>query len=325
MLLAPPTASSLAAIRRIGYASALAASPRQPPVPSPRFPRPPVPGRRAVGRKNRVGGPRRQAPQPCRGSRRQVADRPPGYAAYSYKTVSDAHDMQARYYSPILKRFLNEDPAGFAGGRNLYAYCMGDPVNAMDPFGLGAVETGRGANWSGQNSFGLEPLAAGRRAVWFEKATDIPEFDAGFAIRPNVFTLVTHGRSDSILGPDGASLNAQQTSDLLPQYGYKPGMEVDLIACYTGKGTESFGQQLANINGAPVNAPNDLIRPSMDGNHIIAPNRMITSLKFNNGQYIYTREEEKRVDMRTFRETTVPDMSRQGKMIHFLPMESWND
>jgi RHS repeat-associated protein len=47
--------------------------------------------------------------------------------------------MQARFYSPILKHFLNEDPAGFAGGRNLYAYCSGDPVNAMDPFGLGPV------------------------------------------------------------------------------------------------------------------------------------------------------------------------------------------
>ena len=45
--------------------------------------------------------------------------------------------MQARYYSPIFRRFLSEDPSGFSGGINLYAYTGGDPVNFMDPFGLG--------------------------------------------------------------------------------------------------------------------------------------------------------------------------------------------
>ena len=59
--------------------------------------------------------------------------------------------MQARYYSPILKRFLNEDPAGFAGGRNLYAYCSGDPVNAMDPFGLGKVSAA--SNFGSSSTF----------------------------------------------------------------------------------------------------------------------------------------------------------------------------
>jgi len=43
--------------------------------------------------------------------------------------------MQARYYSPIFRRFLSEDPAGLAGGINLFAYTGGDPVNFIDPFG----------------------------------------------------------------------------------------------------------------------------------------------------------------------------------------------
>ena len=47
--------------------------------------------------------------------------------------------MQARFYSPVFRRFLSEDPAGFAGGINLYAYAMGDPINMIDPFGLGAI------------------------------------------------------------------------------------------------------------------------------------------------------------------------------------------
>ncbi len=49
--------------------------------------------------------------------------------------------MQARFYSPIFRRFLSEDPAGFSGGINLYSYTGGDPINLIDPFGLGPVDS----------------------------------------------------------------------------------------------------------------------------------------------------------------------------------------
>lgn len=44
---------------------------------------------------------------------------------------------RARYYSPILQRFVSQDPIGFAGGDvNLYAYVGNDPLNYIDPYGL---------------------------------------------------------------------------------------------------------------------------------------------------------------------------------------------
>lgn len=44
---------------------------------------------------------------------------------------------RARYYSPDLKRFVAEDPIGFAGGQsNLYGYVGGNPVSFTDPSGL---------------------------------------------------------------------------------------------------------------------------------------------------------------------------------------------
>ena len=43
--------------------------------------------------------------------------------------------MRARYYSPELKRFINADPAGFAGGMNWYAYANNSPLMYVDPDG----------------------------------------------------------------------------------------------------------------------------------------------------------------------------------------------
>ncbi|HMF89775.1 MAG TPA: RHS repeat-associated core domain-containing protein [Candidatus Angelobacter sp.] len=44
---------------------------------------------------------------------------------------------RARYYSPLLGRFVNEDPLGFLGsGPNIHAYVGDDPIDFSDPSGL---------------------------------------------------------------------------------------------------------------------------------------------------------------------------------------------
>jgi RHS repeat-associated protein len=42
---------------------------------------------------------------------------------------------RARYYSPLVRRFVQEDPIGYNGGENLYAYVEGQPLEATDPTG----------------------------------------------------------------------------------------------------------------------------------------------------------------------------------------------
>ncbi|OGX05215.1 MAG: hypothetical protein A3G87_06350 [Omnitrophica bacterium RIFCSPLOWO2_12_FULL_50_11] len=44
--------------------------------------------------------------------------------------------MRARYYDPVIGRFISEDPIGFAGGDvNLFAYVGNNPINFIDPYG----------------------------------------------------------------------------------------------------------------------------------------------------------------------------------------------
>lgn len=50
---------------------------------------------------------------------------------------SGLYYYRARYYSPLLQRFISQDPIGFrSGDTNLYAYVKNDPLNSFDPLGL---------------------------------------------------------------------------------------------------------------------------------------------------------------------------------------------
>jgi RHS repeat-associated protein len=43
---------------------------------------------------------------------------------------------RARYYDPVMKRFVSSDPIGLTGGINTYMYADGSPTTETDPLGL---------------------------------------------------------------------------------------------------------------------------------------------------------------------------------------------
>ena len=61
---------------------------------------------------------------------------PFGFACKRYDPTTALCHFGARWYDPALGRFLSPDPLGFVDGPNRYAYCAGDPVNFVDPWGL---------------------------------------------------------------------------------------------------------------------------------------------------------------------------------------------
>jgi len=104
-----------------------------------------------------------------------------------YGVMTDANGllyMRARYYNPYLCRFISQDPSGFGGGLNCFAYANGNPVSYLDPFGLGTVHSGEQTYWQqarSPDSYATAELRQAGSSAQYEQTRDLTlgaNFDA---------------------------------------------------------------------------------------------------------------------------------------------------
>lgn len=68
--------------------------------------------------------------------------------------------FRARWYNPVVGRWLSKDPIGISGGLNQYVFCANNPVNFRDPWGdFEFYGNWGGPNWSGGRDGSYEDLS----------------------------------------------------------------------------------------------------------------------------------------------------------------------
>lgn len=58
------------------------------------------------------------------------------YTGREFDTETNLSYNRARYFDPLIGRFISADPLGYAGGANAYAYALGNPILFADHSGL---------------------------------------------------------------------------------------------------------------------------------------------------------------------------------------------
>jgi RHS repeat-associated protein len=102
-----------------------------------------------------------------------------GYAftGREWDAETSLYYYRARYYDAATGRFISQDPFGFKGGVNFYAYVLDNPVGNRDPFGLYALPVQLcPAGSPTENKYGTALCCRGGKYVLCADQTKWPQY-----------------------------------------------------------------------------------------------------------------------------------------------------
>jgi RHS repeat-associated protein len=83
------------------------------------------------------------------------------YQGGRVNTLTGLYTFQHRNYSPVLGTWVEEDPAGYTNGGNLYEFLGGDPLALLDPTGERYI------------AFGIDGFIDGRNGPWVSEPGNV--------------------------------------------------------------------------------------------------------------------------------------------------------
>jgi len=167
-----------------------------------------------------------------------------GQAGVLRERAHGLYHMRARYYQVASQRFISEDPSGFNGGLNLYAYVGGNPLGFVDPSGLAGQEAS---------------LIAGIRAP------DFLNFQVDLYVGSVWGTFTRDGSSFTGAGVrnpfvgNALSVNASVSFGWLNQFEISRGQVDRFIGGYAGAGSTAFGIVGGGLVASPGNGTATLV------------------------------------------------------------------
>lgn len=176
------------------------------------------------------------------------------YVRKVYDQGVNIYYYRARYYDPEIGQFTSEDPIGFRGGMNFYAYCGNNPINCNDPNGLKSFTLTAFFPPSGGLGGSLE--------VGIDKPTNLPFFrlkggvgvGGGFTFNPNG----NLPRADSLSNTTGRTSNIGVSAEAaLTLFNFNTGVNSELLSTRV---QNEFGSIVSDV----TNPTPKFQKPSID-------------------------------------------------------------